>query len=99
LNKFNGDVVLALAGYNAGEGAVMKHGWAVPPYRETREYVRRISKRYRKMSNPRYVRNSKKINGSQLAGLKQEKPKSLAIFEQNVMTVKMPDGRMRLVTR
>ena len=42
LNKFGGDVVLALAGYNAGEGAVMKYGNQIPPYRETQEYVRRI---------------------------------------------------------
>jgi len=99
LNKFNGDVVLALAGYNAGEGAVMKYGWQVPPYRETREYVRRISGRYRKLSNPRYVRSSKRISSRQMAKLKKEKPTSLTVFEQNVMTVRMPDGRMRLVTR
>lgn len=48
LNQFNGRVDLALAGYNAGEGAVMKYGGRVPPYRETRDYVKRISYRYRK---------------------------------------------------
>jgi len=37
---------LALASYNAGEGAVMKYGRNVPPYRETREYVKKIGKRY-----------------------------------------------------
>src|SRR5690606_38467757 len=42
LDFFDQDVVLALAGYNAGEGAVLKYGRQVPPYRETREYVRRI---------------------------------------------------------
>ena len=41
-----GRVDLALASYNAGEGAVIKYGGKVPPYRETREYVRRISGRY-----------------------------------------------------
>ena len=40
LDKFDGDVRLALAGYNAGEGAVMKYGYRVPPYNETQEYVR-----------------------------------------------------------
>jgi Zn-finger nucleic acid-binding protein len=47
LKRFNGRVDLVLAGYNAGEGAVMKYGHRVPPYRETRNYVRRISARYR----------------------------------------------------
>jgi soluble lytic murein transglycosylase-like protein len=48
LQMFNGRVDLALAGYNAGEGAVMKYGYTVPPYDETRNYVRLILKRYGK---------------------------------------------------
>ena len=48
LELFDGRIDLALAGYNAGEGAVMKYGYRVPPYSETREYVRSISKQYRK---------------------------------------------------
>ena len=46
LQMFNGRVDLALAGYNAGEGAVMKYGNTIPPYSETRNYVRLILKRY-----------------------------------------------------
>lgn len=46
LKRFSGRVDLALASYNAGEGAVAKFGTRVPPYRETQSYVRRISKRY-----------------------------------------------------
>lgn len=48
LNQFNGRIDLVLASYNAGEGAVMKFGGRVPPYRETRDYVKRISYRYRR---------------------------------------------------
>jgi soluble lytic murein transglycosylase-like protein len=48
LKMFNGRVDLALAGYNAGEGAVMKYGNSIPPYDETRNYVRLILKRYTK---------------------------------------------------
>jgi LysM repeat protein len=46
LEQFGGRVDLVLASYNAGEGAVMKYGRNVPPYRETRDYVRRIGARY-----------------------------------------------------
>ncbi len=46
LKMFNGRVDLALAGYNAGEGAVMKFGNSIPPYQETRNYVKLILKRY-----------------------------------------------------
>ncbi|HKS09263.1 MAG TPA: lytic transglycosylase domain-containing protein [Pyrinomonadaceae bacterium] len=48
LQMFNGRVDLALAGYNAGEGAVMKYGNKIPPYDETQNYVRLILKRYTK---------------------------------------------------
>ena len=48
LKMFNGRVDLALAGYNAGEGAVMKYGNTIPPYDETRNYVKLILKRYGK---------------------------------------------------
>ena len=41
LDKFK-DVRLALAGYNAGEGAVIKYGYRIPPYRETTQYVEKI---------------------------------------------------------
>ncbi len=48
LQMFNGRIDLALAGYNAGENAVIKHGYTVPPYQETRNYVRLITARYGK---------------------------------------------------
>jgi soluble lytic murein transglycosylase-like protein len=41
LKRFNGNLSLAAAGYNAGEGAVDRHG-GVPPYQETQRYVARV---------------------------------------------------------
>lgn len=51
LDTFNGNVELALAGYNAGENAVIKYGSRIPPYRETQDYVRKISAHYDRLSS------------------------------------------------
>jgi len=44
LDRYQNNEELALAAYNAGPGAVDKHGQSVPPYRETRNYVAQINK-------------------------------------------------------
>jgi len=44
-NRFKGDLVLTVAAYNAGEGAVEKYK-GIPPYKETQRYVRRVLKHY-----------------------------------------------------
>jgi Transglycosylase SLT domain len=46
VDRFDGQLEIALAAYNAGPGAVEKYG-GIPPYSETREYVRRILALYR----------------------------------------------------
>jgi soluble lytic murein transglycosylase-like protein len=46
-NIFNGDLELTVAAYNAGEEAVMRH-MGIPPYQQTRDYVVRVSKYYRR---------------------------------------------------
>jgi soluble lytic murein transglycosylase-like protein len=51
LNNYKGDLTLALAAYNAGERAVAKYNYNVPPYRETQNYVKRVLSFYRTYSN------------------------------------------------
>lgn len=48
LRQFNNDLSLALAAYNAGENAVLRHGKRIPPYRETQQYVPRVLALYKK---------------------------------------------------
>lgn len=50
LIRFDNDIELALAGYNAGENAVEKFGNQIPPYDETQEYVRKVLKLYSQQS-------------------------------------------------
>lgn len=50
LKRFDGDVKLALAAYNAGPGAVEKHR-GIPPFEETRAFVDRVLKFYKKAKN------------------------------------------------
>ncbi|CAN5480525.1 hypothetical protein BH10ACI2_BH10ACI2_08280 [soil metagenome] len=58
LDMFSGDVSLALAGYNAGENAVIKYNYQIPPYPETQDYVRRISSKYQSIAGTTTARMS-----------------------------------------
>jgi soluble lytic murein transglycosylase-like protein len=99
LDTFNGDLNLALAGYNAGEGAVMKFGWQIPPYRETQEYVRRISSRYNMISDPQYIQSARRVSSEIATKLEQKKSRPLSIYEPDATTIRLPDGRLTLVNQ
>jgi soluble lytic murein transglycosylase-like protein len=99
LDMFGGDVRLALAGYNAGEGAVMKYGGNIPPYSETREYVRRITTRYSSISDPSIARAVPRINKNQAAKLIEKESRPLSVYEPNAFAVRLADGKMRLINQ
>jgi soluble lytic murein transglycosylase-like protein len=99
LDRFDGDISLALAGYNAGEGAVEKYGWRIPPYAETQEYVRRISRRYDLLRDPNAALYAPRLSSAQIARLQNQQSLPLAIYERTVVTVRLPDGRLQLMSQ
>ena len=98
-DRFDGNINLTLAGYNAGEGAVDKFGWRIPPYAETQEYVRRISRRYALLRDPNSALYATRLSTTQLAGLQKKLTVPLTIYERSVLTVRLPDGRLQLMTQ
>jgi soluble lytic murein transglycosylase-like protein len=93
LDLFGGDIKLALAGYNAGEGAVMKYGYQVPPYNETQEYVRRIGRRYSLIRDPQAAAIAR--DGQVV----QKEAQPLTVYERSVFMVRLPDGQLQLVSQ
>lgn len=93
LDLFGGDIKLALAGYNAGEGAVIKYGYQIPPYNETQEYVRRIGRRYSLIRDPQAAATAR--NGE----VAQKEPQPLTVYERSVFMVRLPDGQLQLVSQ
>jgi soluble lytic murein transglycosylase-like protein len=65
LDRFDQNLELALAAYNAGEGAVEAHGRQIPPYAETRRYVPAVTSRYQALKK---VDNPYRLNTASLAG-------------------------------
>jgi soluble lytic murein transglycosylase-like protein len=94
LDRFDGDINLVLAGYNAGEGAVEKYGWHVPPYSETQEYVRRISRRYALLRDPNSA-----LYAPRVARMQTKSSAPLTVYERTVSTVRLPDGRLQLMSQ
>ena len=99
LDMFDGDVNLALAGYNAGEGGVVKFGYQIPPYAETQDYVRRISSRYRAISNATSARYIQSADGTRSTGYSPKESRPSNKYQEFAVTVRMPDGTTRLVNK
>ena len=54
LNRFKGQLSLAIAAYNAGEAKVLQHQ-GIPPFKETKDYVKRVLARYNKLQKEYYL--------------------------------------------
>ncbi|MCT8090422.1 lytic transglycosylase domain-containing protein [Acinetobacter sp. C_4_1] len=67
MKRFNGNTSLVLASYNAGEGNVAKYG-GIPPFRETQDYVRRVSSRFSNLYSNGLGHSSSSAKSSSDAG-------------------------------
>ena len=55
LDYFDGDLKLSLAAYNAGKGSVIKHGFTIPPYPETTDYISKVLEYYKHLKTKNYA--------------------------------------------
>jgi cell division septation protein DedD len=70
MNMFNNNTTLAIAGYNAGENAVIKYDYKIPPYEETIEYVNRVYAHYDYLKKHPGERNFDSMIASRKDGVK-----------------------------
>jgi len=78
---------------------VEKYGWRIPPYSETQEYVRRISRRYSLLRDPNAALYAPRLSSAQVATLRDKQPAPLTIYERTILTVRLPDGRLQLMSQ
>jgi soluble lytic murein transglycosylase-like protein len=91
LDLYHGDYGLALAAYNAGEGAVAKHG-GVPPYAETRRYVESVQTQFTGA-----VKN--RTRKPALQGVSSTVAEAPAQQYNQIHEIMEPDGSVRYVSR
>lgn len=78
MDMFDSDTKLALAGYNAGENAVIKYGYSIPPYRETQNYVKKVMHHYKHLSSTSPSKNEPRLQ-VKFAGREKEQQKDKSV--------------------
>ena len=104
LDLFDENKTLAVAGYNAGENAVIKYGYEIPPYRETQGYVKKVFEHYQhlmKRDSRHAVKPAKnKIN---LVNEEKMKPKSSGpsiVYRETLDEVEVkPQKKSKLIVK
>ncbi len=76
---------------------MLKYGRRIPPYRETQDYVRRISQRYSRMRDGEMERTAQSATPAQVATLQTEQP--APTYERKVFAIRLPDGRLQLISQ
>lgn len=74
INMFPGRLELALAAYNAGEGAVKRAGNTIPKYKETQDYVKTVMQLYTLLKPPALVADQRRISAAGAGRLRLELP-------------------------
>jgi hypothetical protein len=99
MKRFNGNTSMALAGYNAGEGNVKKYG-GIPPFRETQDYVRRVTSRLNNLyssglgqiSQANYTTSSNAKIISQSTNYNADQPVQLSVSHPQRQIIRAADG-------
>ncbi|MCF9034025.1 lytic transglycosylase domain-containing protein [Acinetobacter nectaris] len=101
LKRFNGNTPLVLAAYNAGEGNVQKYG-GVPPFRETKDYIKRVLNRYNNLYHSELVLTAKEsMQGNHLKATTSTQPPSTRVApntKHEYKIVQLSDGTYTSVT-
>ena len=74
INMFPGKLELAIASYNAGEGAVQKYGNKIPPYKETQNYVKTVIQTYLALKPPLTLLQAKSVENPDFAASANTSP-------------------------
>lgn len=99
LDLFYENKTLALAGYNAGENAVIKYGYEIPPYRETEGYVEKVFAHYKQLqkNKSKLVLNKTKPKNIQNKKIEEKNSKPSIVYRETLDSVEITPERKSTV--